>query len=194
MISRGIGDQIRGDLVMRGPTSIVTPILAIGARASPPTQAPSHLSAREDLPDPRPAKSAARSELVPPQAHLLDTGITVSRAPARASRALSRRFRGWIALLAPLRVYRPTNPQGVTPKASSASKALEDAVDNQIDGTIPPQLGQLTKLKQLRVPPASPTPGAARDRPSASQGTLQQQDLRHVPARSLRRPVLLRQG
>ena len=39
---------------------------------------------------------------------------------------------------------------------------------NAITGTIPPQLGQLTKLHTLRVPPASPTPGAPRDRPSAS--------------------------
>ena len=50
----------------------------------------------------------------------------------------------------------------------------------------------LTALSSLRVPPASPTPGAARDRPSASQGTPwpPQQDHRHDPARSLRGPVL----
>ena len=40
------------------------------------------------------------------------SGITVSRAPARALRALSRRFRGWIALPAPLRVYRPPRASG----------------------------------------------------------------------------------
>ena len=34
--------------------------------------------------------------------------------------------------------------------------------------TIPTEIGMLTALKYLRVPPASPTPGAARDRPSAS--------------------------
>ena len=35
----------------------------------------------------------------------------------------------------------------------------------------------------LRVPPASPTPGAPRDRPSASQVPLRQQDRRHDPDR-----------
>ena len=40
--------------------------------------------------------------------------------------------------------------------------------DNQIDGPIPTEIGQLTALEYLRVPPASPTPGAPRDRPSAS--------------------------
>mmetsp|Transcript_31291 Transcript_31291/g.101576 ORF Transcript_31291/g.101576 Transcript_31291/m.101576 type:complete len:135 (-) Transcript_31291:460-864(-) len=34
--------------------------------------------------------------------------------------------------------------------------------------TIPTEIGMLTALKYLRVPPASPTPGAARDRASAS--------------------------
>ena len=42
----------------------------------------------------------------------IDTGITVSRVAARALRALSRRFRGWIALPAPLRVYRPPRASG----------------------------------------------------------------------------------
>ena len=41
---------------------------------------------------------------------------------------------------------------------------------NKIDGTIPTKIGQLAALTDLRVPPASPTPGAPRDRPSASQG------------------------
>ena len=36
--------------------------------------------------------------------------------------------------------------------------------DNQLDGTIPTEIGQLTALEVLRVPPASPTPGAPRDR------------------------------
>ena len=39
---------------------------------------------------------------------------------------------------------------------------------NEIGGTIPTEFGQLAALKSLRVPPASPTPGAPRDRPSAS--------------------------
>ena len=45
---------------------------------------------------------------------------------------------------------------------------MGDLNDNQLDGTFPPEIGQLTGLTRLRVPPASPTPGAARDRPSAS--------------------------
>ena len=40
-------------------------------------------------------------------------------------------------------------------------------------------MGQLSALRYLRVPPASPTPGAARDRPSASQVPRRQQDHRH---------------
>ena len=50
----------------------------------------------------------------PPQiaAHDLDTGITVSRAAARALRALSRRFRGRFASPAPLGVHRPTRASG----------------------------------------------------------------------------------
>ena len=60
--------------------------------------------------DPRPD----RSDLVPQRSDIaLDTAITVSRAPARASRALSRRFRGCFALQpAPLRVHRPTRASG----------------------------------------------------------------------------------
>ena len=49
-------------------------------------------------------------------------------------------------------------------------------MNNQIKGTIPPEIGLLTALTDLRVPPASPTPGAARDRPSASQGPRLQPD------------------
>ena len=64
---------------------------------------------------------------------------------------------------------------------------------NKISGTIPPEIGLLTALKQLRVPPASPTPGAARDRASASQAALRQPDRRYLPEQSLRRRVLPRQ-
>ena len=42
----------------------------------------------------------------------------------------------------------------------------------------------------LRVPPASPTPGAPRDRPSASQVPLRQRDHRRGSARALRRRSL----
>ena len=39
---------------------------------------------------------------------------------------------------------------------------------NDIGGPIPTEFGLLTGLTRLRAHPASPTPGAARDRPSAS--------------------------
>ena len=54
---------------------------------------------------------------------------------------------------------------------------------NQIDGPIPTEIGMLSELQTLRVPPASPTPGAARDRPSASQVPRRQRDHRPDPAR-----------
>ena len=54
---------------------------------------------------------------------------------------------------------------------------------NQIDGPIPPEIGQLTALTSLRVPPASPTPGTARERASASQGPHVQPDRRPDPDR-----------
>ena len=43
--------------------------------------------------------------------------------------------------------------------------------DKQITGTIPPEIGLLTALEGLRVLPASPTPGSARDRTSALRRT-----------------------
>ncbi|KAH8044849.1 hypothetical protein JL722_14508 [Aureococcus anophagefferens] len=52
--------------------------------------------------------------------------------------------------------------------------------NNKIDGTLPVEIGQLTKLQYLRVPPASPTPGAPRDRPSASQEPLLQLHHRYL--------------
>ena len=54
---------------------------------------------------------------------------------------------------------------------------------NKISGTIPPEIGLLTALTELRVPPASPTHGAARDRPSASQVPRPQPDHRPDPER-----------
>ena len=61
------------------------------------------------------ARAAGAADVVsrlagpPPQGR---GSITVSRAPARALCAFSRRFRGWIALPAPLRVYRPARASG----------------------------------------------------------------------------------
>ena len=66
--------------------------------------------------------------------------------------------------------------------------------NGEIKGPIPTEIGELTALTKLRVPPASPTPGAPRDRPSASQEPPLQLHHRHVPARPLRRPDLRRQG
>jgi hypothetical protein len=57
--------------------------------------------------------------------------------------------------------------------------------DNKIDGALPAEIGELTALQDLRVPPASPPPGAPRDRPSTLQVPQQQQDHRHVPERPL---------
>ena len=64
---------------------------------------------------------------------------------------------------------------------------------NKITGSIPTEIGLLTAMKHLRVSPAFPTPGAPRDRPSTSQAPRRQPDHRHVPARSLRRRLLLGQ-
>ena len=40
--------------------------------------------------------------------------------------------------------------------------------DNKITGPIPTEIGMLTALTNLRVPPASPAPGGARRQPSVS--------------------------
>jgi regulator of replication initiation timing len=58
---------------------------------------------------------------------------------------------------------------------------------NDITGPIPAEIGLLTALKYLRVPPASPTPGAPRDQPSASQVSLRQRD--HRPDTDQDRPA-----
>ena len=51
---------------------------------------------------------------------------------------------------------------------AAGGTGLPGGKPNQFTGPIPTVIGQLTKLKYLRVLPASPTPGAARDRPSTS--------------------------
>ena len=55
-----------------------------------------------------------------------------------------------------------------TAGCATAPRRRRDLYDNEIEGTIPTEIGLLTALQYLRVPPASPTPGAPRDRPSAS--------------------------
>ena len=72
----------------------------------------------------------------------------------------------------------------IPPEIGQLKKLVSLSLDeNEITGTIPPEIGELTALKFLRVPPASPTPGAARDRPSASQEPLEQRDHRPDPGR-----------
>ncbi|KAH8071149.1 hypothetical protein JL721_4580 [Aureococcus anophagefferens] len=61
--------------------------------------------------------------------------------------------------------------------------------NNKIDGTLPVEIGQLTKLQYLRVPPASPTPGAPRDRPSASQEPLLQLHHRYLTDNKINGPI-----
>ena len=71
---------------------------------------------REEGPvrEPAPKRIFARIFTRPAEVklRLSDISITVSRAAARASRALSRRFGGYIASPAPLRVHRPTRASG----------------------------------------------------------------------------------
>ena len=63
--------------------------------------------------DPRPSRHLVLPVLELFAAQTLEhADIAVSRAPARALRALSRRFRGWIASPAHLGVHRPTRASG----------------------------------------------------------------------------------
>ncbi|KAH8065334.1 deacylase [Aureococcus anophagefferens] len=73
--------------------------------------------------------------------------------------------RGSLELLIPIKSSTPIYD-------NIESELLREQLErrkNLITGKIPPEIGQLTALKRLRVPPASPTPGAPRDRASASQ-------------------------
>ena len=74
---------------------------------------------------------------------------------------------------------RPRRPA----RRATAPRRRRDLYNKGVNGPIPPEIGQLTKLTELRVPPASPTPGEPRDRPSTSQVPLLQQDRRPDPAR-----------
>ena len=60
---------------------------------------------------------------------------------------------------------------------------------NKIDGPIPTEFGQLTKLGQLRVSPASPTPGAAARPPLGVAGGSR---TTRSPARSRSKPAASR--
>ena len=74
---------------------------------------------------------------------------------------------------------RPRRPA----RRPTGSRRRRWLANNQIEGPIPTEIGLLTALTYLRVPPASPTPGAPRDRPSASQVPRQQPDRRPDPDR-----------
>ncbi|KAH8095309.1 hypothetical protein JL720_2600 [Aureococcus anophagefferens] len=73
-----------------------------------------------------------------------------------------------IGQLAALTGLNSNKITGSIPTEIGQLTKLEWLDNNKITGTIPPEIGQLTKLDYLRVLPASPTPGAPRDRPSAS--------------------------
>ena len=74
---------------------------------------------------------------------------------------------------------RPRRPA----RRATAPRRRRNLYRNDITGPIPAEIGQLTALTNLRVPPAFPTPGAARERPSASQGSHEEPDHRPDPAR-----------
>ena len=59
---------------------------------------------------------------------------------------------------------RPRRPA----RRATAPRRRRDLYNKGVTGPIPPEIGLLTKLTSLRVPRASPTSGAAHDRPSAS--------------------------
>ena len=100
---------------------------------------------------------------------------TTNRSPAR-SRPRSACSRRWRACEFSPRPRRPA-------RRAIAPRRRRDLSLNQIKGRIPTEIGQLTALTSLRAPSASPTPDAARDRPSASQEPLRQQDRGSVPDR-----------
>ena len=89
-----------------------------------------------------------------PQA--LDISITVSRAPARALRANSRRFGGRFASPAPLGVHRPTRASGGDPEGVENVEGVEDAVElAKLDRKSPltrarPRVPAKTRLPYLR--------------------------------------------
>ena len=87
---------------------------------------------------------------------------TRSTARSRPRSASSRR---WSTCEFPPRPRRPARRATANPRRRRNLNA------NQIDGPIPKQIGLLTKLKRLRVPPASPTPGAPREPPLGVAGT-----------------------
>ena len=98
-----------------------------------------------------------------------------TRSTAR-SRPRSVSSRSWGCCEFPPRPRRPA-------RRATVPRRRRWLENNKIDGPIPTEIGQLTALTTLRVPPASPTPGAPRDRPSASQVPHQHQDHRHAPRR-----------
>ena len=76
----------------------------------------------------------------------------------------------------------PANSPRVPDRRGARPRRRRSLWKNWIGGTIPSEIGLLTALTFLRVPPASPTPGAARDRPSTSQEPQRQPARRPDPA------------
>ena len=127
----------------------------------------------DDVPASSPRVPDARRGARPP------LGVAGSSAPTRLtarSRPRSACLRRWSSCEFPPRPGRPA-------RRAIAPRRRRYLHINKITGTIPPEIGQLTALKDLRVPPASPTPGAPRDRSSTAQVAQQQQDHRPDPAR-----------
>ena len=68
-------------------------------------------------------------------------------------------------------------------RRATAPRRRRGLSDNLLEGPIPPEIGELTALRSVRVPPAYPKPGASRDRPSASQVPPGKPDHRPDPGR-----------
>ena len=116
-----------------------------------------------------------------------DTGNPVLVAPCGVSGCCDLeegkceiKDRGSIAPAATTSLRVPPRPR--RPMRHATPPPRSDLLHLQ-PGPIPTEVFQLTELQHLRVPPASPTPGAARDRPSASQALSYQRHHRPDPAR-----------
>ena len=139
-------------------------------RPDPARDRPAHGA---DGPASSPRVPDARRAARPPLDVAGTSTATRSTAGSRPRSACSRR---WRPCEFPPRPRRPA-------RRTTDPRRRRDLSYNEIDGQIPTEIGQLTALKLLRVPPASPTPGAARDRPSASQAVHHQRDHRPDPDR-----------
>ena len=169
--------------MLRAPSASPTPDAARDRPSA--SQEPLRQQDRGSVPDrDRPAPGAdgpaspprvpdARRAARPPLGVAGTSAATRSSARSRPRSACSRR---WSTCESPPRPRRPA-------RRATGPRRRRNLHNNKLDGPIPTEIGQLAALTFLRVPPASPTAGAPRDRPSASQEPRQQRDHRHVPAR-----------